>query len=85
MGRSVRDKLEAIREVMRAQNTEAHVCNVLDEIAWTLNVRGGDVLNTPVVMSYLIVTLDGAVWFVDEGKVDAQLRAALEGAGVEIR
>lgn len=84
-GRSVSDKLEAIREVMREQNAAAHVCNVLDDIAWTLNVRGGDVLNTPVVMSYLIVTLEDAAWFVDEDKVDAELRAALEAAGVAVR
>lgn len=84
-GRSVSSKLEGIREVMRAQNTAAHVCNVLDDIAWTLNVRGGDVLNTPVVMSYLIVTLEDAAWFVDEDKVDAELRAALEAAGVAVR
>ena len=84
-GRSVSSKLEGIREVMRAQNTAAHVCNVLDDIAWTLNVRGGDVLDMPVVMSYLIVTLEDAEWFVDEDKVDAELRAALEAAGVTVR
>lgn len=84
-GCSVSDKLSAIRDVMRAQRASAHVCNVLDDIAWTLNVRGGDVLYTPVVMSYLIVEEQSATWFVDEAKVDDALRAALAADGVAVR
>lgn len=84
-GRSTQDKLAAIREVMRREEATVHVCNVLDDIAWTLNVRGSDVLYTPVVMSYLLVTREDAVWFVDEGKVDGSLRATLLASGVHVR
>lgn len=83
-GRSVQDKLAAIRSVMEKENAALHVNNVLDDIAWTLNVRGSDVLNTPVVMSYLTVARDEAIWYVDEAKVTDEIRAALEGAGVKI-
>ena len=83
-GRTVEDKLAAIRKVMESEGAQLHVNNVLDDIAWTLNVRGGDVLNTPVVMSYLSVAMDGAVWYVDEAKVSGEIRKALEGAGVKI-
>ena len=83
-GRSVQDKLEAIRGEMRKKGAQAHVSNVLDEIAWTLNVRGGDVLHTPVVMSYLLVGLESCCWFVDGGKVDGQLESLLAQAGVSI-
>ncbi len=83
-GRSVESKLAAIREVMEKEGVQLHVNNVLDDIAWTLNVRGGDVLNTPVVMSYLSVAMDGAVWYVDERKVSCEIRKALEDAGVKI-
>lgn len=83
-GRSVQDKLAAIRAMMKEENAALHVNNVLDDIAWTLNVRGSDVLNTPVVMSYLTVSMDDAVWYVDEAKVTDEIRAALESAGVKI-
>ena len=81
-GRSAADKLSAIRAAMAEAGAGAHVTNVLDDIAWTLNVRGGDVAYTPVVMSFLLVTEDGAVWFVDERKVTEETRAALRAAGV---
>ena len=65
-GRSTQEKLAVIREVMKREGAALHVNNVLDDIAWTLNVRGGDVLNTPVVMSYLTVSMEDACWYVDE-------------------
>ena len=83
-GRSVQDKLSAIRAKMREAGAQAHVTNVLDDIAWTLNVRGSDVLNTPVVMSYLVVAEDEAFWYVDERKVTPALRARLEASGVRV-
>lgn len=83
-GRSVEDKLDAIRAVMREAGAQLHVTNVLDDIAWTLNVRGGDVHCTPVVMSYLTVGEKDAVWYVDPAKVSGELRETLEKAGVTV-
>ncbi len=84
-GEPAADRLAKTREVMAAQGAKIHVSNVLDEIAWTLNVRGSDVHCTPVVMSFLMVTESGAVWFVGENKVDGGVRAELAKAGVSIR
>ena len=83
-GRSTADKLCAIRAAMEKEGAALHVNNVLDDIAWTLNVRGGDVLNTPVVMSYLSVSMEDAVWYVDEAKVSEEIREALFAAGVKV-
>ena len=47
-GQSVQSKVSAIRKAMAERGAQLHVLNVLDDIAWVLNVRGGDVLNTPV-------------------------------------
>ena len=84
-GRSVQDKIAAIRKVMSERGAKLHVLNVLDDIAWILNVRGGDVLNTPVVMSYLVIGEKHVNWFVDENKVDDAMRSVLKEAGVNIR
>lgn len=84
-GRSVQNKIAAIRKVMSERGAKLHVLNVLDDIAWILNVRGGDVLNTPVVMSYLVIGEKHVNWFVDENKVDDAMRSALKEEGVNIR
>ena len=84
-GCSTADKLAAIREVMRGAGAAMHVTNVLDDIAWVLNVRGDDVHCTPVVMSYLMIAESEAVWYVDEDKVSGDLRAALAASGVSVR
>ena len=83
-GRSAADKLAAIREEMREEGAQLHVTNVLDDIAWTLNVRGSDVHCTPVVMSYLTVGEDEAVWYVDPAKVSDAMRAELAAQGVRV-
>jgi Xaa-Pro aminopeptidase len=48
----------------------------LDEIAWLLNVRGSDIAYNPLVLSYLLVTLDKAFWFVKKSPAvpDAETR-----------
>ncbi len=84
-GASVAEKLSATRAVMAAAGADMHVTNVLDDIAWTLNVRGSDVHCTPVVMSYLIVTAEDATWFVDKEKVSEEIEAKLNGFGVYLR
>ena len=84
-GMSVSAKLAAIREVMRKAGADMHVVNVLDDIAWTLNVRGSDVHCTPVVMSYLLIGREDAIWFVDTQKVSESVREALFSEGVYLR
>ncbi|MGN0992028.1 MAG: aminopeptidase P family N-terminal domain-containing protein, partial [Candidatus Ventricola sp.] len=84
-GMSVSEKLTAIREVMSKVGADLHVLNVLDDIAWTLNVRGSDVHCTPVVMSYLLIGQQDAIWFVDTKKVSEPVREALFSAGVYLR
>ena len=84
-GAGVSSKLSATRRVMAAAGAKLHVTNVLDDIAWTLNVRGGDVHNTPVVMSYLLVGEEDATWFVDPAKVSEEIAEKLAHEGVFIR
>ena len=57
-------KLEMLREFCRARNCDAILLGALDEIAWTLNARASDIEYNPLVISYLLVSEDGASWFV---------------------
>ncbi len=67
---------------MAEQGVGAHLIPMLDDIAWTLNIRGGDVTFNPVVISYLLVLEDEVRWFIDPAKVPQEVRAALELDGV---
>jgi Xaa-Pro aminopeptidase len=64
VGWSRGQKLSWLRRWIGERNCDAIFLTALDEIAWTLNVRGQDVAYNPVVMSYLLVTQDSAIWFV---------------------
>ena len=64
VGESRDVKLRRLRKWLVRQDADAVLVTALDQIAWLLNVRGADVAYNPVVLSYLLVTLDDAFWFV---------------------
>ena len=63
-GESREAKLNWLRKWLIRQGADAIFLTALDQIAWLLNVRGSDVAYNPVVISYLLVTLEDAFWFV---------------------
>ncbi len=77
------EKLAALRRTMEEKHADALFLSSLDDIAWTLNLRGSDVLHTPVFVSFLLITRDRAVLFIDEAKVAADdVKAHLAAASV---
>ncbi len=90
VGESREQKLSRLRKFLLREGCDAIFLSALDEIAWLLNVRGADVDYNPVVLSYLMVTLDGAEWYVrkdppltDEETVDSFYE--LNADGIRIR
>lgn len=81
-GKSCREKLSEIRREMQHAGVEALLITALDEIAWTLNLRGNDVHCNPVVIGYLIVEQDDAHFFISLQKVDGEVSAHLRDSGV---
>ncbi|MBR2225834.1 MAG: aminopeptidase P family N-terminal domain-containing protein, partial [Bacteroidales bacterium] len=70
-GESREARIHWLRLWMMRQEVDAIFLSALDEIAWLLNVRGSDVEYNPVVISYLLVTMDQVYWFVrKDGYVD---------------
>ena len=63
-GESRDSKLRRLRKWLVRQGADAVLVTALDQIAWLLNIRGADIAYNPVVLSYLLVTLDDAYWFV---------------------
>ena len=68
-GKSCPDKLAAIRREMKKSEADVLLVSALDEIAWTLNIRGNDVHCNPVVVSYLIINEQETHFFIQPEKV----------------
>lgn len=83
-GEDVSSKIKRIRLALRVQHADGMLVSALDDIAWTLNLRGTDVHCVPVFVSYLLIASDKVSLFVDEAKINSEIRAYLESNGVSI-
>jgi len=83
-GQSRSEKIKQIRTEVRKLNGDAFLLSSLMDICWMLNIRGGDVACTPVVLSYLILTDKSVRLYINETTLSAEIRMALETDGVEI-
>lgn len=77
-GKSTADKIADVREAMKKEGANVHILTSLYDIAWLLNIRGGDIDYVPVVLSYLVLTERECVWFLQEEVVDGKIRAYLD-------
>lgn len=78
-GETVESKLNRLRGKMVSENAVAHVLSSLDAIAWLFNIRGSDVAYNPVVISYAIVTSDGAALYTRLNKITPEVKNHLAG------
>ena len=81
-GEDASSKIQRIRKALRTYHADGMLVSALDDIAWTLNLRGTDVHCNPVFVSYLLIASDKVSLFVDEAKVSTEVRAYLEAHGV---
>lgn len=81
-GVSCREKLAAIRQTIQRQGAEGILLSTLDDIAWTLNLRGNDVHCNPVFVSYLLITGHEAVLYINPKKLTPDVKAYLSEEGV---
>ena len=86
-GLSAREKLQAVRDALPAVHGGAErlfLMNDLSEIAWTLNLRGGDIDFNPLFLAYLLINDDKATLFVDRHKLTEEVRTYLSREGVAV-
>ena len=84
-GKSTADKLAEVRAEMAKDGANVHILTSLYDIAWLLNIRGGDIANVPVVLSYLVLTDTECIWFVQEEALDDTIRAYLAANHIQTR
>ncbi len=77
-GQSREEKMANVRAKIKENNCEVMVLSSLDDICWLLNVRGNDVKYNPVVLSYMIITLDKCILYVAKEAISDELRVELK-------
>ena len=84
-GETAHDKIVRIREALRKQHADGMLMASLDDIAWTLNLRGTDVHCNPVFVSYLLISSKDVTLYINKKKLSAEVSAYLktEGVGVD--
>lgn len=84
-GRSVSDKLGALRNDLKKEGADWHLLASLDDIAWLYNYRGDDVLHNPVAMAYTLVSEKKAILYIAPDAVPASEADRLAADGVELK
>ena len=84
-GASCTEKINRIREAISKNGASAIILSALDEIAWTLNLRGDDVHCNPVFISYLLISEEGYTLYILEEKITDKVRSYLKEHRVEIK
>ena len=77
-GQTREEKLARLREKMKENNREVMVLSSLDDICWLLNIRGNDIRYNPVVLAYMIISLEKCILYVGEDVVSEELAAELK-------
>lgn len=83
-GKSCAEKITAIRAELKKKDIYALLLPSLDEIAWTLNLRGNDVHCNPVVVSYLLITQEETIYFISPEKVTREVENYLKEQQVRL-
>lgn len=90
-GKSTVEKLSDLRDAMKKNKAQIHLMTALDEIAWLFNLRGNDIVNNPVFLSYALITQDEAYLYVqkeaikEDTKMGKEVCAALAEAKVRVK
>lgn len=84
-GKSLADKVNDVRDYMKQVKANKFVLTSLDDIAWLLNVRGNDVNNNPVVLSYVMISDNDLYFYVDSSKINESVKTYLENNHVIVK
>lgn len=83
-GESVASKISRIRTALRQRHADGMLISALDDIAWTLNLRGTDVHCVPVFVSYLLISSQQVSLYVDSAKINDEVKAYLTENGIPL-
>lgn len=84
-GESYKSKLSKVREQMKKDGADNFILGSLDDIAWLLNLRGGDVACNPVFLSYMLIDNNNSTLYLDKSKMNSKVEAYLKDNGVCVK
>ena len=83
-GEAAHDKIARIRKALREKHADGMLMAALDDIAWTLNLRGTDVHCNPVFVSYLLISTTSVTLYINKVKLSPQVVDYLKAEGVGV-
>ncbi|MBQ6016771.1 MAG: aminopeptidase P family protein [Prevotella sp.] len=83
-GEAAHDKIARIRQGLREKHADGMLMSALDDIAWTLNLRGSDVHCNPVFVSYLLISTKDVTLYINKVKLQSEVLAYLKNEGVGV-
>ncbi len=83
-GETTASKIARIRKALREKHADGMLMAALDDIAWTLNLRGTDVHCNPVFVSYLLISTQDVTLYIDKVKLTPEVSAYLQQEGVSV-
>ena len=84
-GETTHEKLTRIRKALREQHADGMLMTALDDIAWTLNLRGSDVHCSPVFVSYLLISTTEVTLYINKVKLTPDVVSYLQAEGVGVK
>ena len=84
-GEPIREKLARIRMALREKHADGMLMAALDDIAWTLNLRGSDVHCSPVFVSYLLISTTEVTLYINKVKLTPDVMSYLQAEGVGVK
>ena len=83
-GESTHDKIARIRKALRERHADGMLMSALDDIAWTLNLRGTDVHCNPVFVSYLLISSKDVTLYINKVKLTPEVSAYLQAESIRV-
>ncbi len=83
-GESSVSKLAKIRQEMKSIGADIHIIASLDDVCWIINTRGQDVMYSPLLLSYLVITEKEVFLFVDESKLNDEILENLKSINANV-
>lgn len=84
-GKSISDKINEIRNACSFNEVNSHLIATLDDVAWSLNIRGGDVNYNPVTIAYLLIEEKTSTLFIRRRKLDEKTKIILANNNIETK
>jgi Xaa-Pro aminopeptidase len=84
-GRTRKQKLTAIRAKMKEHKADFHLVTTLDDIGWTLNLRGSDVESNPVFIAFMVIGKDKTYLFINPNQVPEAIKTTLNNDDIFIK